>query len=125
MKDIENYTDLLFLVDTFYTKLKKDHLIKHFFNEIVELDFETHIPKIASFWDSILFGTQNFAGNPMAKHIELNKKSPLEKQHFDRWLQHRNETIDKNFEGKKATEAKERANAIASVILFKVSNTTV
>jgi hemoglobin len=86
MKDIENYNDLLILVNDFYSKLKEDELVKHFFIEVIHLDFDTHIPIIASFWDSILFGTQNYSGNPMSKHIELNKISRLEQKHFDRWL---------------------------------------
>lgn len=123
MKELTTSEDIHFLVNSFYSKVREDVLIKHFFIEVVELDFSVHIPKIASFWGNILLGSHEYKGNPMTKHIELAQKTPLEKVHFERWLKLWNETVDEYFTGPKAEEAKERASSIASVMLYKVSTT--
>jgi hemoglobin len=60
--------------------------------------------------------------NAMEVHYDLNKKVPLQKEHFESWMQLFANTIDELFEGKIATSAKVRAQSIASVMLFKMSS---
>jgi len=74
-----------------------------------------------NFWDSILFGTMNYKGNPMIKHIEMNKKENLHKEHFDQWMKLWRETIDELFVGEKANEAKKRATSIAQLMQYKIN----
>ena len=101
-KDIENIEDIKLLVDSFYKKVIPDKTIGYFFTEVVKFDWEVHLPIMYSFWDSILFGTMNYKGNPMIKHIEMNKKENLHKEHFDQWMKLWGETIDELFVGEKA-----------------------
>jgi hemoglobin len=49
----------------------------------------------------------------MSKHIPL----PLEKIHFDRWLQLFHATLDELFEGEIAENAKKRAASIARIMI--------
>ena len=65
--DIANREDVDFLIETFYKKVRKDPLIQHFFNEVVHIDFEKHIPHIADFWAMILLDEIGFKGNPVGK----------------------------------------------------------
>jgi hemoglobin len=58
----------------------------------------------------------------MEVHYDLNKKVPLQKEHFESWLQLFNSTVDELFEGKIAALAKTRAKGIADVMLLKMSN---
>jgi len=118
-KDIENRADIENLVDTFYQKVKKDDLIAFFFDEVAQLNWEAHMPKMYDFWEMIVFGAGNFRGNPMRTHIDLNQKEALEKKHFDRWLVLFDATVDELFEGQKAHLVKTRALSIATVIQMK------
>ena len=59
---------------------------------------------MVSFWETILLGTITYKGNPMIKHIELNKLSPLKQSHFERWLTLWEETINESFTGQKSIE---------------------
>lgn len=120
MKDIQSREDIDMLVKSFYDKLMVDKHIGHFFNEAIDLDLEEHLPIISNFWDSMLLGAQNYQGNPMQKHIALNKAAAMEESHFDRWLQHWEQTISAHFSGPKADEAVSRAKQIAQLMLFKV-----
>jgi hemoglobin len=47
---------------------------------------------------------------------------PIEEKHFDAWLQLFNETIDEQFAGLKADEAKKRAASIAQIMNFKMGS---
>ena len=119
-KDIEDIDDIKLLVDTFYKKILDDNRIAYFFTEIAKLNFETHLPKMYDFWDSILFGNVNFKGNPMQTHIDLNKKSKMENVHFDIWLELWHKNADELFEGEKTEEVKLRAKNIAALMMLKV-----
>ena len=118
--DIKNKNDIQHLVDTFYTKVRKNDTIGHFFNNVVDIDWEDHMPIMYNFWDSILFGGREYKGNPMTKHVELNEKSPMEKEHFNTWLALWTETVDELFSGEKAEEVKKRASSIAGLMEFQV-----
>lgn len=120
-KDIENIDDIKLLVDSFYKKVIPDKTIGYFFTEVVKFDWEVHLPVMYSFWDSILFGTMNYKGNPMIKHIEMNKKENLHKEHFDQWMKLWGETIDELFVGEKANEAKKRAGSIGQLMQYKIN----
>ena len=58
----------------------------------------------------------------MIKHIELNKLSPLQQSHFERWLTLWGETINENFAGQKSKEAITRARTIAQIMQNKISS---
>jgi hemoglobin len=120
LTDIQDRDHVKLLIDEFYKKVVKDDVIKHFFTTIVKLDWDTHIPIMYDFWESILLESRNYKGNPMMKHIELSRKAPIEQIHFDRWIQLWEETIRSLFVGPKSEEAIERANSIASLMLHKI-----
>ena len=121
MKDIENREDIEQLVNAFYAKVLKDDKIGFFFNEIVQIDWEKHFPIMYDFWETILFDTMKYKGNPMTKHIVLSKKEPLTSEHFERWLLLWGHTVNEYFAGERASEAKERAKMIAELMKFKTS----
>ncbi len=119
-KLLENRDDIAFLIDKFYKKVVVDDTIGYFFTKVIPISWEKHIPIMVEFWSGILFGNSTYTGNPMVKHIQLNEHSPLEKEHFDRWLKLWTETLQENFYGEKAEEAVTRAEAIAGIMLYKV-----
>lgn len=120
MQDLNSRADIQELVKSFYTKVVEDELLGYIFNDVAQVNWDHHLPRMYDFWESILFGTQNFEGNPMDKHIQLSKQTPLTPAHFERWLNLFFETVDENFEGAKATEAKNRARSIAGIMQYKV-----
>lgn len=81
-----NQEKLAHFVKNFYAKVNKDPLLGPIFNDIAEVDWDEHIPKLCSFWNSIMLGTNEYKGNAMIKHLDLNKKVALTPKHFERWL---------------------------------------
>ena len=85
-KEIKERKDVELLVNSFYQKVNLDLEIGAFFNEISGLDWNTHLPKMYDFWSTILLDEISYSGNPMTKHIALDKKATLKPQHFNKWL---------------------------------------
>ena len=122
-KDIVDRKDIDLLMHVFYEKLLKNNTISYIFTDVAKVDIKTHIPVIADFWESILFHKDIYHNNPMKIHIDMHKKTPLLKRHFDTWLFYFNSTIDELFEGSVALLAKQRALSIATVMQIKISQT--
>ncbi len=120
MKDITNRQDIELLINSFYDKVKKDDTIGHIFNTIIGDDWSHHLPIMYNFWDMVLFTTPGYAGSPVKKHVDMDKKTPLSKEHFDRWLILWDETIDSLFSGEYADMAKNKAALMANLIYMKV-----
>lgn len=114
--DIENIDDIIVLVDRFYDKVNADPLLSPVFNEIAKVNWEEHLPVMYSFWSAVLFDTNTYKGQPFTSHIDL----PIDTEHFQRWLELFKQTVDENFEGEKAREAKEKAESIAMIFQTKL-----
>lgn len=120
MKDLENKKDIELLINTFYDKVRKDEALGPIFDKIIGDNWGHHLPIMYNFWNMVLFSAPGYAGNPVRKHVEVDKRIPLEKEHFDRWLQLWNENIDKLFAGEYADMAKNKASLMANLIHMKV-----
>jgi len=109
-RDIETRGDLENLLKEFYAVATLDEEIGHHF---AELRLAAHLPVIVDFWEKILFGNPVYFGNPLAVHQKLNEKFLLKSEHFQRWYQIFSRTVDENFAGETAENAKLRAKMIA------------
>lgn len=73
--------DIVRLVDAFYDKVRRDGVLGPVFNPIVH-DWDGHKALLVRFWSSVVLGTREYRGNPMAVHRPL----PIDDGHFGRWL---------------------------------------
>lgn len=117
--DIENREDIEKLMRVFYTKAIPDEIIGHYFTEVIQMDLEQHLPVIIDFWETVLFGVARYKSNAIAVHQQLHAKSAFTDQHFERWVNLFQSTIDELFSGDKAELAKQRALSIATVMKIK------
>ncbi len=120
-KDIETRDDIEHLVNAFYDKIKQNSKLAYIFDDIAKVDWATHLPKMYSFWGSILLGEKSFVGNPMKKHVELGKITPMTETEFSEWKKVFAETVFELFEGSKADEAVLRAQNIARLMLYNIA----
>lgn len=121
--DITSVQDIELLVNTFYKKVEKSE-IGFFFNEVVNVNWDKHLPKMYLFWQSLLFADVKFDGNPMSAHYPINEKMPMEKHHFETWLNTWKETVDELFAGEIAESAKNKAENIANLMAYKMEMDT-
>lgn len=111
--DLTTHADIVRLVDAFYDRVRSDTVLGPIFSDVARVDWATHLPKMYSFWASILFGVGGFKGDPMRVHRDLARKVPLTPVEFDRWLAVFRDTVDALFAGPHADDAKDRAVRIA------------
>lgn len=111
--DISEREDCERLVRAFYGRALIDPIIGWLFTDIASLDLETHVPKIASFWETVLLGGYSYRGGAFASHAALHMKAPLHRGHFERWLWLWHATVDELFSGARAELAKSHANRVA------------
>ncbi len=110
--DIADEKDVRKLVDTFYSKVRRDVLLAPIFEPVIGGNWDHHLERMTDFWSTLLLYTKKFSDDPLTKHLPL----ALTKEHFDRWLFLFQGTVDELFEGQIAQNAKSRANSIARIM---------
>lgn len=119
MPDIETRADIEHLLEIFYSKATIDPEIGYFFTEVIPLDMKTHIPVIADFWETVLFGKAVYKGNVLDIHKHIHQLSPFADAHFSRWVSLFTATISDLYEGPRAELARQRAESIATIMKLK------
>ena len=118
--DLEPGEPVVQLVNAFYDQAKRDAILGPVFNTIIGDDWSGHLPVMYTFWESVVFGLGGYKGQAVAKHVEIDKKMPLDDAHFQHWIALWNTTVDALFAGPNADLAKSKANLMLQLIKFKV-----
>lgn len=119
--DISGRSDIEKIVTLFYDKVKDDELLGFFFSEVFEIDWDKHLPLMCSFWESVLFYTGDYEGDPLTTHRNVSRKHPTSAAHFERWLVLFDQSVDELYKGANATKMKNHARGIAAVMQKKVT----
>lgn len=121
VKPIETRVDLVFLVNTFYARVRKHEVLGPIFNGKID-DWDSHLAKITDFWETTIILGKSYHGNPMKKHLDLDAElgNTIEQAHFGHWLELWFNTVDTYFEGEKADLAKERARNMAHILFMRI-----
>ena len=117
MKDITDRKDIVKIVISFYEKVQVDKIIGPLFALRIEKEnWAKHLERMTDFWDTVLFGTPGYRGNPFVHHISLG----INEVHFDRWISLFNSVIESSFTGPKASEALLRAKKMRELFEMKL-----
>ena len=115
-KNILALDDVKRLVDSFYGKVREDALLAPVFDERIGNRWPQHLEKMYKFWQTVLIGEHTYYGSPFLPHAQL----PVDRTHFDQWLTLFYATVEENFTGEKAEEAKWRAARMADMFQVKI-----
>lgn len=115
-QDILTIDDIRELVDRFYEKVRASELLGKIFDERIKDRWPEHLEKMYRFWQTVLLGEHTYYGAPFPPHAQL----PVGHDHFSKWLELFNVTVDELFAGDKAEEAKWRAARMAEVFAAKI-----
>ena len=118
--DISSRGDIARLVDNFYDRVRTDDLLAPIFNDIARVDWSAHLPKMYDFWESVIFGSAQFKGNPLAVHRALAARAPMTAATFGRWVELFHGSVDALFTGHMAEQVKDRAVRIATTMQFHI-----
>lgn len=116
-RDITSFDDIKLLVNSFYSQVQNDDFIGPIFNAKIGDRWPEHLEKMYRFWQTILLEIHSYSGSPFPPHKHL----PIEKEHFDRWMNIFTTTVDSLFQGPVADEAKLRAKNMAEMFNYKIT----
>jgi hemoglobin len=119
--DIQGRAEIETLVNTFYDRVRGDELLGFIFEKIAQTDWQAHLPKMYAFWETVLFRSGGYTGNPIAAHAKLLPQTAMGREQFDRWLLLFRATVDDLFAGEKAEHIKNCAADMVNVIYSKIN----
>lgn len=110
--------DVKLLVNCFYDKIRTNELLGPIFNERIKDRWPEHLEKMYRFWQTVLLGEHTYYGSPFPPHAQL----PVGHEHFLKWMELFDSTVDELFTGEKAAEAKWRAAKMAEMFEIKIEH---
>ena len=119
--DLTGRADIERLVNAFYDKVRRDELLGFIFNDVAKTDWAAHLPKMYAFWETMIFRSAGYVGNPVAAHARLVPLTAMGRPQFDRWLALFTATVDELFAGEKAEHIKRAASDMANVIHARIN----
>jgi hemoglobin len=120
--DIQTREDCERLVRAFYGRALTDPVLGFIFVDVAKLELEEHVPRIASFWETILLGARSYSGGAFAPHAALHARVRLRAGHFERWLWLWRTTVDELFAGERAELAKSHSRRVAQAFYDRLES---
>jgi len=119
--DLSGRDDIVRLVDNFYEKIRTDSELGPVFDEVAQVDWETHLPKMYDFWDTVLFRSGTFRGDPIGAHAKLVSHTEMSMARFEHWLVLFRSSVAELFEGENADHIVRCAEDMANVLYSKIN----
>lgn len=104
------------VVTNFYDKVNQDPLLSPIFNDVAQVDWANHIPKLCRFWHTVLCKAGTYKGNPYQVHMDLANQTTLRSEHFQRWLALFEQEASHILSPQEAQMMVQRAKAIAHAL---------
>ena len=113
--DLDRREHIEQLVVDFYREVAMDDLLGPIF-AAEGVDWAVHIPKLVDFWAWQLLGEQAYERNPLRAHEPVHARHPFRTEHYLRWLDLFESTLDGSFQGPLAETARGRARRMAGAL---------
>lgn len=114
-RDLDSPEEIAEMVRRFYQDVAQDDLLGPLFNDVAQVDWNEHLPKLTRFWCRALLGIEGYVGNPYRAHALINDRSPLTMAHFERWLELFHDTVELGWVGHRVSQALDLAHSVARV----------
>jgi hemoglobin len=114
-RDLDTPEEIAEMVRRFYADVAQDGLLGPMFNDVAQVDWSEHLPKLTAFWCRALLGLEGYAGNPFRAHALVHEKRAFTTAHFERWLSLFHDTVELGWVGPRAMRALELAENVARV----------
>lgn len=112
------------LVVHFYREIVFDDVLAPVFDEVAEVDWTVHIPRLIDYWCRVLLGERGYDGAVIAAHRHVHDLQAFRLEHFDRWYELWVGSIDARWAGPVAEQAKRHAARIAGTLARRLLDTT-
>lgn len=112
-RDLDSVDEIAEMVRRFYADVVQDPLLGPVFDDVAQVDWSTHLPKLTAFWARILLSEPGYEGNPLRAHALVHEREPFTDAHFERWLDLFTDTVDTGWHGPRAEHATAFARRVA------------
>jgi hemoglobin len=109
LSDLSGRADVHDLVVEFYREVIFDDVLGPVFEEVAEVRWDEHIPRLVDYWCRILFGDLDHRGSLTVAHRHLHQVMPIRAEHCDRWYGRWTECLDGRWRGPNADRARHHA----------------
>ena len=114
-RDLDRPEEIAEMVRRFYADVAQDDLLGPMFNDVAQVDWSEHLPKLTAFWCRALLGQPGYSGNPFRAHAMVHDRRPFTAAHFERWLTLFHETLTLGWAGPAVERALDLADDVARV----------
>ena len=114
-RDLDTPDEIAEMVRRFYADVAQDDLLGPIFNDVAQVDWSEHLPKLTAFWCRALLGLPGYQGNPFRAHALVHARQAFTAADFERWLSLFTETLELGWRGPLADRAREFAERVAYV----------
>ncbi|MEZ0276417.1 MAG: group III truncated hemoglobin [Roseimicrobium sp.] len=121
VQDLKGRAEIETLVNAFYDRVRGDELLGFIFSDVAQTNWASHLPRMYAFWETVLFRTGGYTGNPVAAHAKLVPRTEMGRAQFDRWLLLFQQTVDVLFAGPNADHIKNCAQDMANVLYSRIN----
>lgn len=111
LHDIRNEGDIKTLVDTAFSKANDDELLAPLCQAVAQIHWPRHLTSLYDFWSSALLGTTRYQEN---QSIPLHSVLTTQGTRSQRWISLLERTVEEQFSGSKAEEAKHKLATLFS-----------
>jgi hemoglobin len=113
--DLDTPEQVAEMVRRFYQGVAQDDLLGPVFEDVAQVDWSEHLPKLTAFWCRALLGLEGYSGNPFRAHAEVHARAPFTHDHFERWLDLFHDTVESGWVGPNVDRALALAHNVARV----------
>ena len=114
-RDLDTPEEIAEMVRRFYADVAQDDLLGPMFNDVAQVDWSEHLPKLTAFWSRALLGLPGYSGNPFRAHALVHGERAFTAAHFRRWLELFHETLELGWTGPRVERARDLADNVARV----------
>jgi hemoglobin len=119
--DLDSRAHIHDLVVAFYREVAMDDLLGPIFEEVAEVDWTLHIPRLIDYWCRVLLGEPVYDGRILGAHRRVHDIEPLRPDLFQRWCRLFDDCLDERWAGPIAVRAKSHAARMADTIARSLS----
>jgi hemoglobin len=122
--DLDSRTQIHDLVVHFYREIAFDPILDPIFEEVAEVDWAIHMPRLTNYWCRVLLGEPGYDGMLLAAHEHVHALQAFEPVLFDRWYDLWVASIDERWAGPNAEKAKAHAAHIMGFLARRLCGLT-
>ncbi|MDQ2649835.1 MAG: group III truncated hemoglobin [Actinomycetota bacterium] len=119
-RDLTSRSEIHDLVIDFYREIVFDPMLGPVFDEVAEVDWAEHIPRLIDYWARVLLRDPSYDGFILRPHQHAHGLQGFELEYFDRWYALFTTSVDRQWRGPFADAAKGHAAHMAGSLARRI-----